>query len=487
MRSEGQAGGAAEYEARGPRAHVRVLLARVRLLLDADAVAVHVRDPGGTAALSRIPGSDAVAHPGADVLDDPSGDDAHPATPAVGDGGTEAPPGVEETPATPGDEGTAAIPAPGDEGAAATPNPGDEETVGPPGAAVLRVPLGPEGAPAALLSAVRFDGRPFAPADVERARAVAGLLWAGPRRWALPRSPSGRTSAGAPPAAGEGGRSEAAGEAADADAGRGAGTGRAGEHAGLGEGAAAGAHGAGAHESGEADVVADALLELAHELRSPLAAVVGAAGALAPEASAEQRAFVEILVRNARRALRLIDDAAGGGAGPSGGPERFRRVDVGALVADAVEDAVHAGRLHGVRLRLVLPGPGEATVLGDAGALTQAVDNVLVNAGAYTPAGGVVTVSVVPVRRDATVRIEVRDTGAGIAPADRMRVFERFERGEAAAETGTAGSGLGLAVVRRVVTAHGGTAIAAEAPDGSTRIKLVLPAAPDEEGAPAGS
>jgi two-component system, OmpR family, sensor histidine kinase MprB len=96
-----------------------------------------------------------------------------------------------------------------------------------------------------------------------------------------------------------------------------------------------------------------------------------------------------------------------------------------------------------------------ATVTGDAEAIARAADNLLDNAGKWTPAGRAVHVRV----RAAT--LEVRDEGPGVDPADVPRIFERFYRGSRA--SGVPGSGLGLAIVARVVDAHGGTVSVAPA------------------------
>jgi signal transduction histidine kinase len=103
----------------------------------------------------------------------------------------------------------------------------------------------------------------------------------------------------------------------------------------------------------------------------------------------------------------------------------------------------------------------------------QAVTNLLGNALKFTPAGGTVTVST---RQDGpSAVLEVADTGIGIPAAELPRIFDRFWRGQAAAQT--SGSGIGLAIAAEIVSAHGGTLTAASEPGEGTRLTLALPTA----------
>ncbi len=143
-----------------------------------------------------------------------------------------------------------------------------------------------------------------------------------------------------------------------------------------------------------------------------------------------------------------------------------------------VEEAVAAMHLQaaasGVAVRTALPGHVDAAC-GDPEQLRRVLLNLLQNAIRHTPADGSVTVSAEPV--GGRVEVEVADTGAGIAAAERPRVFEPFFRGgsEAAARSGD-GAGLGLAISRAIVEAHGGRIWLEEAARG-TRVRFSLPAA----------
>ena len=119
--------------------------------------------------------------------------------------------------------------------------------------------------------------------------------------------------------------------------------------------------------------------------------------------------------------------------------------------------------------------PPDLTLPGDAERLHQVVANLLHNAVRHSPDGGVVRLEARRVGSNAV--IDVVDEGPGIAPADRQRIFQRFTRGNAPAQTGrasTGGTGLGLAIVRWAVELHGGTVAVADSPTGA-RLRVTLP------------
>jgi two-component system phosphate regulon sensor histidine kinase PhoR len=118
-------------------------------------------------------------------------------------------------------------------------------------------------------------------------------------------------------------------------------------------------------------------------------------------------------------------------------------------------------------------------VRGDPAALVQAVANLLVNAWKYTPAQG--KRIVVRASGDAArVNIEVSDNGPGVSPEESGIIFEKFQRGSAAAGAGGTGTGLGLAVVKAIVAAHRGQVdVVANAPHGA-HFRILLPRARTE-------
>jgi two-component system OmpR family sensor kinase len=144
-------------------------------------------------------------------------------------------------------------------------------------------------------------------------------------------------------------------------------------------------------------------------------------------------------------------------------------VDLGRLLVDTVSDA----RASGVDHTWALDLPDEPVLVqGDVSKLHQVVANLLTNARTHTPAGTLVTTSLVS--RDADAVIEVADTGPGVDPGLVSTIFERFVRGDGSRSRASGSTGLGLAIVSAVVEAHGGRAEVESAP-GRTVFRITLP------------
>jgi signal transduction histidine kinase len=109
----------------------------------------------------------------------------------------------------------------------------------------------------------------------------------------------------------------------------------------------------------------------------------------------------------------------------------------------------------------------------DGPKINRVLANLVGNAIRYTPAGGKVIVEVTPGATE--LAVAVCDTGPGIAPADLERVFERFYRGERSRSRATGGAGLGLAIARGLVEAHGGRIWAESAPGQGACFRFTLP------------
>ena len=145
------------------------------------------------------------------------------------------------------------------------------------------------------------------------------------------------------------------------------------------------------------------------------------------------------------------------------------RVELGTLVARVRKIFTIQAEEKDVRLETTVAAG--CAVPGDETKLTWALSNLVANALRYTPTGGCVRIAVE--ESPDVVRLSVADTGPGIPLERQERIFERFTQYEGAGELGAAG--LGLAIVRDIVQAHGGRVLLESAPGRGTRFTLELP------------
>ena len=222
--------------------------------------------------------------------------------------------------------------------------------------------------------------------------------------------------------------------------------------------------------------VADA----SHELRTPLTSLTGLAEILMIGAHGNDRRVVEQSAQAIHdeliRLSRLVNDLLtlsrlDSTRSDSGPPARRVRMDACATASAAAQQmrALADGRA----VQLIAECATPLWVVGDPGQIKQVLLNLLDNALRYTPAGG--TVSVRGSAADRQARIEVQDSGAGIAPQDLPHIFERFYRGDASRTRATGNSGLGLAIARAIIESHGGTIEVRSAPGSGTCFTLRLP------------
>jgi signal transduction histidine kinase len=218
---------------------------------------------------------------------------------------------------------------------------------------------------------------------------------------------------------------------------------------------------------------ADFVSLVSHELRSPMAAVIGASRTLQQrwrELTPEQReAFLALIADETTRLSELIGDVLDTSRIDAGTfTYRFGDVDVARLVQEVVATA--AVGQDEVPLSAVLVSP-VAPIRGDSDRLRQVLGNLIDNAVKYSPAGSPVEVRVAP--NDGHVVVSVDDRGPGIAPEDRNLIFERF--GRVAAGNSKPGTGLGLFIARSITEAHGGTLSVASRPGRGSTFTLSLP------------
>jgi len=207
-----------------------------------------------------------------------------------------------------------------------------------------------------------------------------------------------------------------------------------------------------------------ALLErfsvLAHEVRSPVAALAAIAEAYPDADDTTQRRLLELAEAAVASLERLLEDAAGGSL-------RLERTDLGPLAAAAAETAALGGTA------VVAATEAGLEVAGDPDRLRQALDNLIANAIGHSPVGGTVTVTAR--RADDAVVVEVADEGEGIPEEDLARIFEPGVR----LVIDRPGSGIGLAVARTIARAHGGEVEVRSSPGRGATFRLVLPGASD--------
>ncbi len=214
--------------------------------------------------------------------------------------------------------------------------------------------------------------------------------------------------------------------------------------------------------------------DIAHELRTPLAILRGEIQALQDGVRPLDRAALDSLEGESSRLGRLIEDLYQLSLSDAGALEyRFEAVDLVELLRDQVEQRRNPLALAGLALAVDLGTLERLVVRADATRLGQLVDNLLVNAERYTDAPGRIELRLLADQRHA--RIVVDDSPPGVPPSALPRLFERLYRVEASRNRATAGAGLGLAICRNIVLAHGGQISALNSPLGGLRVVVDLP------------
>jgi signal transduction histidine kinase len=203
----------------------------------------------------------------------------------------------------------------------------------------------------------------------------------------------------------------------------------------------------------------DRLAVLVHEVRSPVAALSAIAETISDgDLDTMMRAeLVRLVVLACRGIERIVGDVAVASI-------RLEEVDPSTLVRDVAV----AARLRGWRIEAEIPAEAAVTIEADATRLRQVLDNLVANAVVHGGRDGVVQIRL---GVDERLVIEVIDAGPGIPAAELDRIFDVGVRLEAAAP----GAGLGLAVSRAIVEAHGGALTAASSPGEGTTLIVALP------------
>jgi len=219
------------------------------------------------------------------------------------------------------------------------------------------------------------------------------------------------------------------------------------------------------------------LASMSHELRTPLNAIIGFSQVLREEMFGElndkQEEYLDDILASAYHLLSLINDVLD-----------LSKVEAGQtelqLTPFSLRDALESGVVmvreraseDGVQVELAAD-PDIDPVEGDERRIRQVVFNLLANAVKFTPEGGSIDVSAARVNGE--VRVSVADTGPGVAPEDRERIFEEFQQTDTGVGLGE-GTGLGLALSKRFVELHGGRIWVEDVVGGGSRFVFTLPA-----------
>lgn len=234
------------------------------------------------------------------------------------------------------------------------------------------------------------------------------------------------------------------------------------------------------HALEQADRIRRQLLaDVSHELTTPLASIRGYVETLAMTDlqidDATRARYLSIVTEESERLEHIIGDLLdlarleGGG-----GSMRVEQVSLAGLLARVRHRHDPVVNERGITLETTRD-PAIDVIAGDSNRLEQALQNLVANAVRHTPVGGRVTVVVARVADG--VSIAVADTGPGISPEHLPRIFDRFYKVDES-RTGTAtpsGSGLGLSIVRAIVTRHGGSVTVGNLEEGGARFEIVLP------------
>ena len=223
----------------------------------------------------------------------------------------------------------------------------------------------------------------------------------------------------------------------------------------------------------------DFLANMSHELRTPLNAISGFSQVLRRqlygEINEKQAEYLDDVLASAQHLRSLIDDVLD-----------LSKVEAGQFELEVAPFSLYAALERGVVMvreraskggvRVSLSSdPGIDTVIGDERRVRQVVFNLLSNAVKFTPGGGTVDVSLD--RLDGEVRVSVSDSGPGIATEDQARIFEEFQQAAAGKEQ-REGTGLGLALSKRLVELHGGRIWVESEPGKGSRFVFTLPVPP---------
>ena len=210
-----------------------------------------------------------------------------------------------------------------------------------------------------------------------------------------------------------------------------------------------------------------------HDLRTPVASLKAMLEAIEDGVAAPEE-YLPALRAQTETLEALVEDLFEVALLDAGAMSlELRESEVTGVIRTCVDGLQHEAQSAGIRLDAVMNGPVEARCAPDK--VDRVLKNLITNALRHTPRDGSVTVSIASDNGD--VRVTVDDTGEGLTPQARKRMFERFWRGDPARTRGGSGAGLGLTIARGLVRAQGGEIWAEPHPSGGTRVRFTLPRA----------
>ncbi len=229
------------------------------------------------------------------------------------------------------------------------------------------------------------------------------------------------------------------------------------------------------------DMKAEFIAHVSHELRTPMASIQEGTQLLLDQIpgplTRDQQETVRIMAESSRRLIHLISSLLDLSKMEAGMMEyRIVVTDLRVIAEASVDKLRLLAEAKHVQILTEAPD-GRIPVFADGGRMEQVLDNLLSNAVKFSPQGGVVHLRMQPDDKAGLLRVSVADTGPGIAPEDLPHLFERFYQGRRPAGSGLAGSGLGLALAKKVVEAHSGKIWVESELGKGTTVHLRLPAA----------